>query len=314
MKKPLLSIGLPVYNGERYLSKALDSLLQQDFRDFELIISDNGSTDRTETICGEVAARDSRIRYVRNDRNRGATWNFRNVIELAEGEFFKFAAYDDECYPTMLSRCMEVMLEGDASVALVYTRSEVIDENSNVVACDGSPKWDAVATSAANAPARFRHVLWRALHGQAFYGVMRSSFLRQLRPYGSVAADWVILAQLSMLGKIMEVPEILFRLRRHPTNSWNGQSTSQQVLAWHNPNSKKLEKALPFRVAIVLEHLKSVCHLPLSPWDKIICLPLALLVPPTRSIWIWLLRKTGPVRWHLRTVTGWRALHPSSGS
>jgi glycosyltransferase involved in cell wall biosynthesis len=79
MRTPILTIGLPVYNGEAYLSKAIRSLLDQDFEDFELIISDNASNDRTEVICKEAAAQDSRIRYVRSDQNRGATWNFRRV-------------------------------------------------------------------------------------------------------------------------------------------------------------------------------------------------------------------------------------------
>src|ERR1700755_2990081 len=133
MRKPTLSVGLPVYNGERYLARAIDSLLNQDFEDFELIISDNGSSDRTEAICREAAARDPRVCYFRSEQNRGATWNFRRVFELSQGEFFKYAAYDDECYPTMLRRCMEAMVEGGPDVALVYTRSETIDEDSAVI-------------------------------------------------------------------------------------------------------------------------------------------------------------------------------------
>ena len=96
MRKPSLSIGLPVYNGERFLAKAIASLLIQEFEDFELIISDNGSNDKTEAICRDAAARDSRVRYLRSNENRGATWNFRRVLEAASGEFFKYAAYDDE--------------------------------------------------------------------------------------------------------------------------------------------------------------------------------------------------------------------------
>jgi glycosyltransferase involved in cell wall biosynthesis len=309
--KPTLSIGLPVYNGQRYLSKALDSLLNQDFDDFELIISDNGSSDQTETICREAVAKDCRVRYVRSEQNRGATWNFRKVLELSNGEFFKYAAYDDECHPTMLRRCMEVMVASDPSVALVYTRSEIIDENSAVVAPLATPRWDSVATAAKSAHQRLLHVLWRVLHGQAFYGVIRSSFLRRVRPFGSIATDWVILAQLAMLGKIIEVPEVLFRLRRHSSNSWNGKNTSRQVLHWNDPDANRFEKALPFRVSIMLEHMKSVNYLPLSPFEKVTCMAVACLTPPLRSVWIWLLRRTGPLRRVLRAVTGCKTLHPS---
>jgi glycosyltransferase involved in cell wall biosynthesis len=311
MKKHLLSIGLPVYNGEKYLPKALDSLLNQDFKDFELIISDNGSTDQTEAICRAAAAKDERIRYIRNDENRGATWNFRRVLELSEGEFFKYAAHDDECYPTMLSRCMDVMLRADPSVALVYTQSETIDENSLVVPRQGSTRWDSIATTENAASRRLWRVLWRVLNGQACYGVIRSSFLRRVRPFGSIAADWVILAQIAMLGKLVEVPEVLFRFRKHSANSWNGSSTPGQILQWHNPEASKFERALPFRVAVILEHIKSVRYLPLSPAEKMMCLPVACMAPPLRSVWMRLLEVTGPMRRYLRGVTGWKALHPS---
>src|SRR5687767_6393032 len=105
MNPPLLSIGLPVYNGQRYLHAALDSLLGQDFDDFELIIADNASTDETEAICREFAARDRRIRYHRNTANVGAVPNHNLVFELARGKYFKWAAHDDECHPGMLRSC-----------------------------------------------------------------------------------------------------------------------------------------------------------------------------------------------------------------
>jgi glycosyltransferase involved in cell wall biosynthesis len=93
--KPLVSIGMPVYNGEKYLRQALDSLLTQTYENFELIISDNASTDGTQEICLEYAARDKRIQYHQNIYNRGAVWNFNKVLELASGEYFMWAAYDD---------------------------------------------------------------------------------------------------------------------------------------------------------------------------------------------------------------------------
>ena len=102
-----VSVGLPVYNGARYLPAAIDSLLSQTFEDFELIISDNGSTDETERICRGYAARDPRVRYVRSDVNRGLLWNFRNVLELARAPRFKWMAHDDICAPEFLRRCME---------------------------------------------------------------------------------------------------------------------------------------------------------------------------------------------------------------
>jgi glycosyltransferase involved in cell wall biosynthesis len=312
MKKPVLSIGLPVYNGERYLQKALASLLSQDFDDFELIISDNGSSDQTQAICRDFARMDRRIRYFRSDQNRGATWNFRRVFELSEGEFFKYAAYDDECYPTMLRRCMEVFRDSDPTVALVYTLSERIDENSNVFVPAGLGNWDRVATTARTPHERLAHVIWRALCGHAFYGVIRSSFLRRARPFGCVVADWMILAELGMMGKIIEVPEVLFRLRVHRESTFKASSTPLEILRWHNPAANGLEKVLPFRIAIILEYIKSVRHSTLSPSERMMCMAVACITPPLRNVWLWFLRSTGPTRKHLSELTGWRALSPSA--
>jgi glycosyltransferase involved in cell wall biosynthesis len=92
-KIPRVSIGLPVFNGEKYLAEALDSILSQTYRDFKLIISDNASTDRTEQICREYAAKDRRIRYYRNEKNIGAPKNFNRVFELSSGKYFRWDAF-----------------------------------------------------------------------------------------------------------------------------------------------------------------------------------------------------------------------------
>ena len=92
---PAVSIGMPVYNGEKYIREALDSLLAQTFENFELIISDNCSTDGTSHICKEYTSRDSRIRYIRQDTNIGPIANFEFVLQEARGEFFMWAACDD---------------------------------------------------------------------------------------------------------------------------------------------------------------------------------------------------------------------------
>src|SRR5690348_7532956 len=121
---PAVSVGLPVYNGALYLSRAVDSLLAQSFGDFEIIISDNASTDDTERICRAYAARDPRIRYVRSDTNRGLLWNFRRVLELARAPYFKWMAHDDECEPDLLRRCVD---ELDADPGLVLCAPTTVD-------------------------------------------------------------------------------------------------------------------------------------------------------------------------------------------
>ena len=106
---PRVSIGLPVFNGERYLARAIESVLGQDFRDLELIVCDNASTDRTPEICAAYARRDARVRYFRNPRNLGAGPNYDRCFRLARGEYFKWAAHDDRLAPDYLSRTVAAL-------------------------------------------------------------------------------------------------------------------------------------------------------------------------------------------------------------
>ena len=109
MKKPRVSIGLPVYNGDNYLKEAIESLLFQTFEDFELLISDNASTDQTGNICRRFAEQDQRIKYVRNVENLGLTRNFNQVFTLSVGEYFKWADHDEVFLAAFLLRCVELL-------------------------------------------------------------------------------------------------------------------------------------------------------------------------------------------------------------
>ena len=123
---PELSVGLPVYNGEQHILQAAESILQQTFSNFELIISDNASTDGTKSICEELAARDRRVRYIRQPRNLGAVPNWDFVARSAHGRFFKWASANDYCDPKMLEKCVEVLKE-EESVVLCYERTCLVD-------------------------------------------------------------------------------------------------------------------------------------------------------------------------------------------
>ena len=151
---PLLSIGLFVYNGERFIEKALDSILNQTFTDFEVIISDNASTDRTGDICRLYAQNDRRIRYYRNEKNMGAGWNVRRVCDLATGKYFEWAAADDMLEPGFLRACVET-LEADPGYVVAHSKTRVVDEN-------GKPVEDYVWPMATDSPdtvTRFREML-----------------------------------------------------------------------------------------------------------------------------------------------------------
>src|SRR6185436_6923974 len=109
LPEPRVSIGVPVYNGERYLAATLDSLLAQTFDNFEIIVSDNASSDRTAQLALEYAERDSRVRYTRNPRNLGAGANYRRAFQLSRGQYFRWSAADDISAPESLARCVEVL-------------------------------------------------------------------------------------------------------------------------------------------------------------------------------------------------------------
>lgn len=213
---PLLSVGLFVYNGERFLEEALHSILNQTFTDFELIISDNASTDRTGEIAEAHAKRDDRIRYYRSEKNMGAGWNVRRVYELATGKYFKQAAVDDLLEPNFLWRCVEI-LERDPDCVVAYARTKEVDENGAFIKNYVTP----MKTDSNDPVARFREMFHTG--GDKCYqifGVMRMSALRQLPPQGSyVNADGVLLARMSLLGRFYEVPEHLFISRRHREQS-----------------------------------------------------------------------------------------------
>jgi glycosyltransferase involved in cell wall biosynthesis len=215
LSTPILSVGLFVYNGERFLEGALASILNQTFTDFELIISDNASTDRTGKIAEAYAKRDGRIRYYRAKRNMGAGWNVRRVYELATGKYFKWAAVDDLMERELLSRCVEV-LEADTGCVLAYAGTKFVDENGTSIANYVTP----ARADSSDPVERFREMLLNDHWCLQIFGVMRMSALRQLPPQGSyVNSDRVLLTRMSLLGRFYEIPEHLFISRRHSGQS-----------------------------------------------------------------------------------------------
>jgi glycosyltransferase involved in cell wall biosynthesis len=207
---PTLTIGLPVYNGEEYLSQSLDALLAQTYRDFELIISDNASTDRTADICREYAARDPRIRYIRQPANIGAAPNHNVLVPVARGRYFKWASHDDLYAPELLRRCVEV-LEARPDAVLVHAWDAIIDEQGRVVQTlpytlrtDDPRPW-----------LRLRSLLYEP-GGNDFYGVIRTEVLRRVDPHATYYnADRTFVTSLCLQGPFLQVPEVLYFRRDH---------------------------------------------------------------------------------------------------
>jgi glycosyltransferase involved in cell wall biosynthesis len=171
---PRLSVGLPVYNGEDYLAESLEALLGQTYEDFELIISDNASTDGTADICRRYAKQDSRIRYIRQPRNLGCNPNHNFVIQQARGELFKLASDDDLYARDLLKRCVDA-LDESPHLVLAHSWSATIDTSSTVINLVNYP----VDTDAPRAPDRFRSMLFDGW-GDDDGGVIRTSVLRRV--------------------------------------------------------------------------------------------------------------------------------------
>jgi glycosyltransferase involved in cell wall biosynthesis len=281
---PTVSIGLPVYNGEKYLGCAIDSILAQDFPDFELIISDNASQDRTAAICREYAQHDKRIRYCRLDSNCGAVPNFQRVFWLARGRYFKWAAHDDVCLPGFLRRCVEALKQAPPSVVLVYPRTEKIDGDGKPAGVDG----ESLESKDARPHRRAAHVLQNVILAWAQFGLIRPEALRKTRLHGSfIASDYVLLAELAMLGEFREIPEVLFQRRVYPGMSNVVHQSRRQWLAWLDPTKQGRKLVCPPVLRVGWECVASVNHLPLPQKERILChlwLPSAWYLRHLRSL------------------------------
>jgi len=227
---PRVSIGLPVYNGERYLEQAIASFLAQTFTDFELVISDNASTDNTAEICLRYAERDQRIRYVRQTKNHGAATNYNYVFANSTGEYFKWAAHDDYCAPTYLEACVKV-LDAEPDVVLAYSKACVIDETGKRVA-DFEDNFHLMAPHAAE---RLRCCfLAGSWVFQPVFGLIRRRVLARTPLIANyVGADLSLLVYLAVAGKCYEVPERLFYRREHLKRS--GNLPLDEFARWWNP-------------------------------------------------------------------------------
>jgi glycosyltransferase involved in cell wall biosynthesis len=238
-----VTIGLPGFNGEAFLRQAVDSILAQTYTDFELLLSDNCSTDRTAVICQSYLLADPRIRYVRQPVNIGAAKNYNGLVALSSGKYFKWAAHDDVLAPRFLEECVRA-LEQDPGVVLAFARTQLIGEDGEPIAGrpdrDGRPLSDRDPPSSsdfvigklpgADYPqaalpdpvARFREVLFTYDPTFPVFGVIRRSALERTRLIDSYfGSDRVLLAHLALLGRFARLDAPLIFNRTHP-----GQSSS----------------------------------------------------------------------------------------
>jgi glycosyltransferase involved in cell wall biosynthesis len=226
---PKVTVGIPVYNGSNYLGAAIDSILAQSFGDFELIISDNASTDQTEDICRAYASGDKRIRYIRQQTNLGSAGNHNAIVSMSEAPYFKWAAHDDTLAPGFLAACVDA-LDQRPHVVLASPASDHIDEYGQVLpysserggvvdragVCWPSLPEDNWNLAAADPTLRFEAVMLNMFMCVEIFGLMRRSALLRTGLQGPYSgADKVVLAKMSLLGPFWLGRETLFHRRSH---------------------------------------------------------------------------------------------------
>ena len=235
MMVPSVSIGLPVYNGELYLEKSIQSLLAQTRDDFEILISDNHSSDRTREICESYARADRRIRCTRNPENLGAAENYNRVFRQAAGRYFKWASHDDLCAPEFLARCVAV-LETDPSVVLCYPRTTFIDEEGNSIGLyEETDEFTDPHPSV-----RLRTWLFERSGAwcNAVFGVIRSDVLRRTPLIGKYnSSDVILLGELLLRGRMVRIPDVLFYRRDHEGRSVRAHADEEARAVWFDPSA-----------------------------------------------------------------------------
>ncbi|HEX3625628.1 MAG TPA: glycosyltransferase family 2 protein [Verrucomicrobiae bacterium] len=270
MNPPAISIGLPVFNGENRIGKALDSILNQDFQDFEVVICDNASTDNTRSICLDYAQSDGRVRYFRNETNIGVNPNHDRVFHLSKGKYFAWFADDLEYLPGMLSRCFQAIKSAPPSVVLVYSKCDMIFDGQSVGAERGS-----FETRGHTPQERLKALIRHATMVNQFFGLAKREILAKTQLNGRYASsDYVLLAELAMLGELWELPEVLIRRQvdsnrgtaavhrdQKAWNAWSGAGTAGFKDAW-----------LSNRERLALEYLLAAWRSPIQPMKKLKCL------------------------------------------
>jgi glycosyltransferase involved in cell wall biosynthesis len=264
---PRLSIGLPVYNGENFLAESVEALLGQSYQDFELIISDNASTDGTADICRRYAEQDSRIRYFRQAHNVGSAPNHNFVIEQARGELFKHASHDDLYARDLLTLCVAA-LDERPDVVLAHSWSAVIDGTGTVTELIEYP----VDTAAPRAADRLRSMLFDGW-GDDEGGVVRTDVLRRTRLHGSYHfADRTYTAEIALHGPFYMVQDWLYFRREHAGQAGKNASVRRRCA---NMDPRRASRVRNPTARLYAEYIwgyaSAIRRAPLSPQERRAC-------------------------------------------
>ncbi|MGB7601107.1 MAG: glycosyltransferase family 2 protein [Candidatus Sulfotelmatobacter sp.] len=269
-ESPLVSIGLPVYNGENYVAEAIQCVRNQTFCNWELIICDNSSTDGTVALCRHLADQDSRIRVYQNPRNMGVSFNYNEVFRRSQGKFFKWAAHDDLFAPRFIERCV-AELDEDQRVVLVFPKLSYIDTDGNVLRRQASE----LSVLGSTVESRAKQFMKLAAQGTDFlwlaYGLFRRNVLAETGAMGLYAGDdQVLLFKIALLGDIKQIDEEMFFRREHREASTckRGSTVRERAKFAYADDNRRL--VLPW-CHLLKEHLSCVLRTPISFWSRLGC-------------------------------------------
>ena len=254
---PQVSIGLPVYNGENYVGEAIQCILAQTYLDWELVISDNSSTDRTLQICTAFAKKDSRIRVFPNERNLGTAPNFNRTFQLSRGRFFRWMAHDDLCGPRYVEECLKG-LQNHPEAVLAFTKFDYVDAAGTH---SRKPHTLDLNLFGATPELRVRQLIDLEVKSSdiywCLYGLMRREALETTRLMEVFnASDQVLIFELALRGKFIQVNEELFSRREHPGAASLSTRSARERARWNYADHRRKLIFPYFR--LFKEHLVSI--------------------------------------------------------
>lgn len=255
-KTPLVSIGLPVFNGELYLARAIDSILNQSLGDLELVICDNASTDRTREICEGYALKDERVRYFRNERNLGAGPNYDLCFHRSKGRYFKWAAHDDMLAPEFLRKAVDALEADDGAVLCSVGVTEI------------GPDDEAIRSYRNELPGADSSCRTTRLHGvinvrhqcEDFFGLYRRSALVGSGLHDVYrGSDRVLLAEMALRGRFVKLTEPLFLHREHDRRYTRAILADRSKAAvWQDTQSAQKGQAENFHIGVYAHYWRMI--------------------------------------------------------
>jgi glycosyltransferase involved in cell wall biosynthesis len=265
---PKVTIAIPVYNGEKYIGKAIESVLNQTYTDFCLTIFDNDSSDNTRQVCEQY--QDERVKYFKNEQNIGMGGNHNRSLEHCDSPYFKWLSHDDMLAPTYLEKCLE-LLESDSSLGIAHSKTKNIDQDGNTIG-----DYDHEISLNSTVPSdRFRRLLWMDFIPE-IHGVMRTEFLKRTVGYGSFpGADRNCLGHMILLGNVGYVDQYLFYYRTHSQNYSLANKSNLDKQKTFTPEAKGLRDYLKANAASLIKwqvYAKSITSSNLSLLEQVKCL------------------------------------------